>query len=400
MKGTPGFVGERLREAREARGLTAIALAEILGITRQAVSLYESGESSPQPDMMPEIADKLSLPISFFMRPAVPKHNTNAVFFRSMAAATKSDRGRGGSRITWLFEILVPYLRQFVSFPRVNFPALSVPDNPLQLSNNDIEELAAKLRGSWGLGEGPISNVVLLLENNGCLVTRMGLDSPALDAFSTYCVHDNTPYIVLGGNKGSAVRSRFDAAHENAHIVLHKNFKVDRLKNPAEFKMVEQQANRFASAFLIPRNKFADDFCVPTLDAFQALKAKWLVSIGMLIMRAHQLGFITEEHSQRLWINYNRRGWRKAEPLDDKLPIEQPVVLRRACKLIIDAKVRTPQQLLADIPLSAKDVEELLNVPKGYLAPPLPKVQLKDAPISGDDSQAAVEEVERLINGF
>jgi Zn-dependent peptidase ImmA (M78 family)/DNA-binding XRE family transcriptional regulator len=399
VKGTPGFVGERLREAREARGLTAIALAEILGITRQAVSLYESGESSPQPDMMPEIADKLSLPSSFFMR-SINKQNPNAVFFRSMAAATKSDRGRGGSRIKWLSEILVPYLRQFVSFPKVNLPVLPTPNNPLQLSNDDIEELAAELRRSWGLGEGPISNVVLLLENNGCLVTRMDLDSPALDAFSTYSVHDNTPYIILGANKGSAVRSRFDAAHENAHLVLHKKFRVDRLRNPAEFKMAEQQANRFASAFLVPGNKFADDFSVPTLDAFQALKAKWLVSIGMLIMRAYQLGFISEAHSQRLWINYNRRGWRKAEPLDDKLPIEQPVVLRRACKLIIEAKVRTPQQLLADIPLSAKDVEELLYVPKGYLAPSLPKVQLKNVPISGDDSQAAVEEVERLINGF
>jgi transcriptional regulator with XRE-family HTH domain len=43
MRGTPGFVGDRLREAREARGLSAVSLADLLGITRQAISLYESG---------------------------------------------------------------------------------------------------------------------------------------------------------------------------------------------------------------------------------------------------------------------------------------------------------------------------------------------------------------------
>ena len=36
--GTPGFVGPRLREAREGRGLTAMSLAELLGITRSAIS--------------------------------------------------------------------------------------------------------------------------------------------------------------------------------------------------------------------------------------------------------------------------------------------------------------------------------------------------------------------------
>ncbi|HJX70001.1 MAG TPA: ImmA/IrrE family metallo-endopeptidase, partial [Dehalococcoidia bacterium] len=292
-----------------------------------------------------------------------------------------------------------PYLRQFVSFPRVNFTLLPVPNNPLQLSSDDIEELAVELRKKWGLGEGPISNVVLLLENNGCFVTRMGLDAPVLDAFSTYSSLDNTPYIILGADKKSAARSRFDASHECGHLVLHREFQLDRLKNPADFKLIEEQANRFASAFLVPRRKFAEDFSVPTLDAFQSLKGKWLVSIGMLIMRAFDLRFISEDHYRRLWINYNRRGWRKEEPLDDRLPIEQPVLLRRACKLIIEAKVRTPEQLLADIPLSPKDIEELLYVPRGYLAPALPAVSLKNT-ISDDDSKLAVEEVERLIKGY
>ena len=41
--GSPGFVGCRLREAREVRQLTAIGLAELVGSTSSAISSYEKG---------------------------------------------------------------------------------------------------------------------------------------------------------------------------------------------------------------------------------------------------------------------------------------------------------------------------------------------------------------------
>ncbi len=404
MKGTPGFIGERLKEAREARGLTAIALADILSITRQAVSLYESGESSPQPDMLLRIADKLNLPVGFFLRP-ITQRNNNAIFFRSQSAASKLDRGRGNSRMKWLYEEIIPYLKKFVTFPEVELPSIDVPNDPMRLDDDAIEDIAIEVRREWGLGDGPISDVVLLMENNGFMCTRMDLGSPTLDAFSTVkqgqmpSVVDVTPYIILGSDKQSAVRSRFDASHEIGHIILHRKIEANKLNNRAEFKVIEQQANRFASAFLVPRNKFADDFNIATLNAFQTMKYKWLVSIAMFITRAYNLGFISEEHYHRLWINYNQRGWRKEEPLDDKLPIEQPLLLRRACKLIIESKIRTPEQLLSEIPLSPRDIEELMYVPPSYLAPSLPRVQLKDSKIGSSDYKSAIEEAERIING-
>ena len=41
MKGTPGFRGERLKQAREALGLTILSLADMLDVSRQTVSMYE-----------------------------------------------------------------------------------------------------------------------------------------------------------------------------------------------------------------------------------------------------------------------------------------------------------------------------------------------------------------------
>jgi Zn-dependent peptidase ImmA (M78 family) len=229
----------------------------------------------------------------------------------------------------------------------------------------------------------------------------MDLDSPALDAFSTFLSKlDKTPYVILGADKQSAVRSRFDVGHELGHIILHKSLEANRLKNSVEFKTIEQQADRFSSAFLVPGDRFADDFTVPSLNAFQTLKYKWLVSIGVLIRRTLDLGFISDEYYRKLWINYNQRGWRKEEPLDDQLAIEQPLLLPRACKLIIESKVRSAEQLLAEIPLSPKDVEELMCLPNGYLNPLLPRIELRGGRLNKSDYKDAIEAAERIIKGM
>lgn len=400
MRGTPGFIGDRLKEAREGRGITATAFADLLGVTRQAISLYESDLASPQPEVMEQIANKLNFPVSFFLRP-VTTQKRPVIFFRSQASASRLDRGRGESRIKWLSEIIVPYLLQFISFPKGDLSKLVMSDNPFILSGDEIEEIATSTRRKLGLGDGPISNVVLLLENNGFIVTRMDLNAPTLDAFSTVASKELMPYIILGADKQSAVRSRFDIAHELGHFVLHHNIELDKINNPQDFKFAEQQANNFASAFLLPRNKFAEDYSFPTLDSFLILKNKWLVSVGVFIKRGFDLGFYSEEHYQRLWINYNRRGWRKEEPLDDRLPIEEPVLLRRAVKLIVDSKVRTREQILTEIPLTAKDIEELTYLPEGYIIPRLPQVELKNNWDLNpkNDYKAALEAVDRIIKG-
>src|SRR5262245_3375022 len=119
--GTPGFVGERLKEAREARFLSAIALADLVGVSRQAISLYENGVKTPSPDVMHSLAQVLNLPEIFFCRLLGEADRDNAVFWRSMSAATKTARTRAKMRYRWIRNI-VSYLREFIAFPVVNLP--------------------------------------------------------------------------------------------------------------------------------------------------------------------------------------------------------------------------------------------------------------------------------------
>jgi Zn-dependent peptidase ImmA (M78 family)/transcriptional regulator with XRE-family HTH domain len=374
--GTPGFIGARLREARLARGLTAIALADQLGVTRSAVSHYERGEQSPRPEVMRKIEKLLDLPAQFFWR-VPPKERKQILFWRSISAATKSARVRAQSRYAWLEEI-VRYLREYVNFPQVNFPDFKPPKKPSHISAETIEELANDTRRFWKLGNGAISNVVLLLENNGAIVTRTKLEANTLDAFSEWHPLENAPYFILGADKQVAARSRFDVAHELGHMILHRHIDGPCVAHTADHTLIERQADRFAGAFLLPEESFATDFFLPSLDTFQALKPKWGVSIQLMLHRAYDLELLSDKQATRMWINCARRGWRTREPLDDRLPVEEPRLLRRAFEILIGEKVQTRAQILSALPYTVYDVEELAGLPEGYLIEKPAAVTLKD----------------------
>lgn len=66
--GKVGFIGDRLREAREARGLSGSAVAELLGLNRGSAGKYERGDVFPSPEVVARLSDLLRVPPSFFQR--------------------------------------------------------------------------------------------------------------------------------------------------------------------------------------------------------------------------------------------------------------------------------------------------------------------------------------------
>lgn len=386
--GTPGFIGARLREAREARSLTAISLAEVVGVTRTAVSQYEHGHQSPSPQVMRRISECLNLPIQFFLRKET-HDRLGTVFYRSMSAATKRERQRAERRYGW-FRAIVGFLRGYVRFPEVRFPDFELPADPTAIGHEQIEELAAETRRFWGLGTGPITNVTWLLENQGAVVARFGLGAATLDAFSEWDEVESAPYFVLGCDKASAVRSRYDAAHELGHVIMHRRLARSALNNPPTFKLIEAQADRFAGAFLLPSSSFPEDFYLPSLDGLRPLKAKWRVSIASMIKRAAHLNLISEDQERKLWINLSRRKWRSKEPLDDVLEPEEPRFVRRSVELLITKGIVAPNELPLGLALADHDIEELTGLGIGYLSAAEPNIQLRAPDMDRDEQLARV----------
>ena len=352
----PRLIPMRLREAREAKELSMADLGEMVGVTRQAISLYESGEREPEPETLMKIMGVLEQPIAFFTteRPhSFGRRGTT--FFRSFKSKTKRTNRRCEILSDW-FAQAASYLDEFVNFPAVDLPEALPPRHGQYYSDDEIEAAATRVRRHWGLGDGPIADVVGLMESRGVIVARSEFGSEAVSAFSFW--EGGRPFIFLGADKESSSRSRFDAAHELAHVCLHRGIETQDLE--IDLDKVEREADRFASAFLLPASTYSLEIFSTRLGAFVELKRRWRVSIAAQVYRCLDLSILSEMQALNLRKQLSAHHWRKREPLDDVLPIEKPRVMEKALRLLIDHNVRTVSDILDGIRLSRPTLEALL----------------------------------------
>jgi Zn-dependent peptidase ImmA (M78 family) len=255
-----------------------------------------------------------------------------------------------------------------VNFPEVKVPQISPSSNSGRYDPEEIELAAEECRKLWQLGVGPLSNVVSLLEAHGITVCRHELNGETVEAFSFWS--GNRPFVVLSSQKDSAARSRFDAAHELGHLILHRWIGADELEDPKKLKDIEREADRFASAFLLPRKSFQAEIFTTRLDAFVSLKRRWNVSIQAMVYRCKQLELFDEDQVTNLYKQISARRWRSREPLDDpqEVPLEQPRLLRRAVEMLVSAGFKMADEIAADLKIARYLVAEFCNLPVEFFA--------------------------------
>jgi Zn-dependent peptidase ImmA (M78 family) len=186
----------------------------------------------------------------------------------------------------------------------------------LNLSHERAAAGAARaLRQHWAIGEKPIANMIKLLETKGVRVFSLAENTRNVDAFS--CWRDDEPYVFLNTFK-STERSRFDAAHELAHLVLHRH------GGPSQGRSTELEAHAFASSFLMPRDDvLATIPFVTTLKQVVREKRRWGVSVAALAHRLHRLKVLTDWQYRTFCIQISRT-YGENEP--DGLPPERSSV--------------------------------------------------------------------------
>ncbi len=340
------FNPDRLKIAREYRGLKKNELAQRLNLTPSAVTQFESGQVKPNPQTVAHLSMALRFPVSFFSQSI----NTAVIsaeqcHFRSLLSCSQIERRRmigAGS----LIGIIVQFIEE-----HINLPIEQVSDATSYGAEtlDEIDEAAEKVRRDWGLGLGPLENVIHLLESKGILVFRLLEESRRLDAFSLW--QGNHPLIFLNSEKGSASRNRFDAAHELGHLILHSDYLPGN-------KTQESQANQFASAFLLPRETFLKE-CPRRLvwNHFLELKHRWKVSLSALVRRAKDLKIISEDTYKRANVQIAKNGWRRDEPLEPE--IEFPTILPQAFNLL-SAEGWTVSEIAKELSLSEVDLKWLV----------------------------------------
>ena len=339
------------------------------------------------------MSEVLNVPRSFFLRPYQEEH-LGTVFFRSLQSATNTARTKAQTRLKWLSRV-TDFVADYIELPAVNLPDFHFPSDPSWISDEDVVNAATKTRRYWGLKDGPISDVALLLENNGVVIVREPFLDQRIDAHSAWIA--GVPYIILSADKESAVRSRLDLGHELGHLVVHRNVDSVRLeKQRADHELAEGQAYLFARHFLMPSSTFMDDVVVPTLDGLLAIKPKWKISVAAMLMHVKYLGLVSEEESNRLFALCGRRGWRKKEPLDDEIVPESPRLLRKAFELALREGVFTADDVKSELDLNGREVELFAGLDPGTLEPLMPELRIigSDNP-SCDDKPSNVLQFDR-----
>lgn len=361
-KGITSFQPHRLIQALSARRLSQVQLAAMVGVSPPTVSKWRSGTQSPEPDTLERLALVVNVSPEWFTRPSAPQ--LSKALFRSNASAHVAAREMLAARLHWVQDIAL-YLENSIDFPEVNLPERDFRSHE-DIDYDDIESAAAECRSAWGLGSGPIPDLVLALESAGVIVIREVTGVSAIEGVSAWSAALHRPLVLLAADKGNAFRGRFDAGHELGHLVLHKHIRLPA--TPEVHKTLEDQAHKFAGALLMPASSFTAEVRLPvTLDNLLLLKQRWGVSVAAMIMRLHALGIITDEEKLTLFKRRSARWGAKSEPGDDKRTPEEPRLLRRSVELILEAGIMDRASLQPVFGLSSGDIESVCGLPGGFL---------------------------------
>lgn len=361
------FRPEKLKEARESRGFTIRELAEKIGlITHQALSKYETGKATPPADILLSIMNLVNLPYDYFFSEEVCDSKQDIVYFRSKANTTTKLKRIHEIKMAWVIRIFKK-LDTIIEFPTSDLPECFINKRDFFQPTDfvEIEKIAIKMRRYWNLNDGPISDITHLFEKHGIVVSSIKSDNISVDACSRW--FNNKLFILIGNEQSASTRIKFTLAHELGHYLLHKYITKEEFNQKEIYKRMEEEANYFASSFLLPATTFSEELFSHTLDYYLLLKRRWQVSVQAMIYRSKELNLINEFQASYLWKQIAKKGWRTKEPYDDTILSESPSLLKEAIDLIIDNRVKTRKQLCEEFKLSKLDIELIANLPPGYL---------------------------------
>lgn len=339
-------VGERIRLLRMAIGKSQTSLGEELGFKGNTlVSKIETGRAPLDDQLAVDIAAALGCTVQLLYKPLEPVLATKP-WLRAYADASAKV----------VDQVLADNLLAHEFFTGSGLRR--VPDS-LPLFDDDvndddaIEEFAEYVRTVAEIPEGsPVMHAVRAVERLGCSV--LPLESELGRHLGLSQRIDGRPFIRLSrawSNEGThhvpGDRQRFTVSHELGHLALHSETPPPR--TPEEAKRLENQAHRFAAAFLAPAAPLLDTWHElggrATLGVLQKLKATWGVAIKMLVTRFRQLEVIDDDQARSLYRQISARGWNTSEPVE--VPNEQPVWLEKSLTQAFPASNAETSSLLA-----------------------------------------------------
>ena len=177
------MLGKNLKYYRLKNNMTKKALADAIGVTPMAITNYENGDRNPNMDTLKSLANALNIKVTDFLA------NTGGELQFSHGKFRKGSK-LGVMNQEYIREAVEEYFGRFfqvVSFlggQRILEPVPEIKKIPWM---DDTENAAKELRKYLGISiNGPVPNLVEILENKGILVLFIEVDSDYFSGMNGY----------------------------------------------------------------------------------------------------------------------------------------------------------------------------------------------------------------------
>lgn len=334
--------------AREYRGLTQEELARSIGVGQARVAKWEGGAQSEIPDpLFGLLCDTLAFPPAFFEQTEeLLGFGSSAYYYRKKADLTAADR----RRIHGMVNLLRIHVKRMLA--SVDIEAKHrLPQLDIEAYGGSASKAAQAVRDFWSLPDGPVRNVTALIESAGVIVVPCAFPTRSMDATSLRLA-EMPPLIFVNSNLPTD-RWRFTLTHELAHLVCHQ----------VPHESMEDEADEFAAEFLLPEVEMRAQFARIgniRLQDLANLKPYWKTSIGALLKRAGDLGYLTDNQKRYLWASMSKAGWRTQEP--GPLSKEEPTIHRKLVQVFTTDMNYTATELADLLRVTVPGLQELHGV--------------------------------------
>lgn len=248
----PADLGRRLREAREFCGRTQQEAADAIDAPRTAITHIEAGSRAVSTLELTRLAKLYQVPVTRFFEEeqediAVVLHRAESGLDQDPAAKQKIehclDICKKGRAIEKLVKGDAKRLPPFypLATPRTTGEAVE-----------QAALVAEQERRRLGIETMPITDMAELLATQGIWVA--GTDLPS-QVSGLFLHHPSVGLAILVNADHVRARRRFSYAHEYGHALMDREstepLNISSTENAS--RIIEQRANAFAAAFLMPR---------------------------------------------------------------------------------------------------------------------------------------------------
>lgn len=288
-------LGNRLKEARRASGLTQEEVAKKLDILRTTLVAIEKGERRLSPSELIKLAQIYGRSVSGF----VSQQTNNAPFVPQFRLPPKQQNITEAELLNSAIE-LENLARDYIDLEnlcgqsaRRQYPPIYALDVPGVTPEQRGEEVAADERTRLGLGDGPIADLRSLLEEAvGIRVFYLALPGRVGGLFA--CNDQLGACIAINCNH-PPTRGNWSLAHEYGHFLTTRfQADVDFTHDHWGKSSAERFADSFARNFLMPRAGVSRRLS----EAVQSHKQG--VTVGDVMVLAHLFRVSAEAMFRRL----------------------------------------------------------------------------------------------------